>query len=105
MAMMSLYGKCKVGYGNDWKCKGFKGQSYHRGQYGHRVDECRKKDIDIMKVKGKNKWFGRGKNPPQQQMLYGKCKGGNGDDWTWNDLWANSWKGESGVHSVEEQYA
>ena len=58
------------------KGKGFKEQCYHCGQYGHRVVECTKKDIDMMKGKGKNKAFGREKNPPQQQMLDGKGKGG-----------------------------
>ena len=38
-------------------------------------------------------------------MLNGKGKSGYGNDWTWNDLWANSWKGKSGVHSVEEHCA
>ena len=31
------------------KGKGFKGQCFHCGQHGHRVAECRKKDIDMMK--------------------------------------------------------
>ena len=69
------------------------------------MSECRKKDIDKMKGKGKNKGLGKGKNPLQQQKLYGKGKSGYGNDWTWNDPWASSWKGKSGVHSVEEQYA
>ena len=67
--------------------------------------DCRKNDIDIMKGKGKNKGFGKGKNSPPQQMMYGKGKGGYGNDWTWNDRWANSWKVQFGVHSVGEQYA
>ena len=67
--------------------------------------ECRKKDIDMMKGMGKNKRFGKGKNSPPQQMMYGKGKGGYGNDWTGNDRWASSWKVQSGVHSVEEQYA
>ena len=37
------------------KSKGFKGQCYHCGQCGHRVAECRKKDIDVMKAIGKTK--------------------------------------------------
>ena len=67
--------------------------------------ECPKKDIDMMKEKGKNKAFGRGKNPPQQQMLDGKCVSGYGNEWTWNGPWDASWKGESGVHYVVEQCA
>ena len=86
------------------KGKGFKGQCFHCGQYGHRVAECRKKDIDMMTRNGKNKGFGKGKNPPQQQMLFGIGTSGYGNDWTWNDPGANSWKGKSVVHSVEEQY-
>ena len=67
--------------------------------------ECRKKDTDMMKAKLKNEEFGKGKNPPQQQMLYEKGKSGYGNDWTWKDPWDNPWKGKSDVHSVEEQYA
>ena len=85
--------------------KGFEGQCFHCGQYGHRVAECRQKDIEMMKGKGKNRGFGERKNPPQQQMLCGKGKSGNGNDWTWNDLWTNSRKGELGVHTVEAQSA
>ena len=62
-----------------------------------RVAERRKKDVDMMKGKGKNKGFGKGKNPPQQQMLFGKCEGGYGKDWTWSDSWDSSRKGKSGV--------
>ena len=69
------------------------------------MDECREKDIEMMNGKGKHKGFGKGKNPPQQQMLYGKGKSGYGNCWTWDDPWTNSWKGKSEVHSVEEQYA
>ena len=87
------------------KGKGCNGQCYQCGQYGYRVVECRMKDIDMMTGKGKKKGFGKGENPPQKQTLYGKGKGGYGNDWTWNDPWANTWQGESGVHSVEEQYA
>ena len=62
--------------------------------------------MEMIKGNGKNKWsFGKGKNPPQQQMLYGEGKSGYGNVWTWNDTWTNSWKGESGVHSFEEHYA
>ena len=68
------------------KGKGFKGQCFHCGQYGHRVAECRKNDIDMMTGNnGKNKGFGKGKNPPQHQMLYGIGSSGYGNDWTWND--------------------
>ena len=28
-----------------------------------------------------------------------------GTEMTWNDLWVSSWKGKSGVRSVEEQHA
>ena len=56
------------------KGKGFKEQCYHCG----RVVECPKKDIDMMKGKGKNKALRRGKNPPQQQMLDGKFVSGYG---------------------------
>ena len=31
------------------KGKGFKGQCFHCGQYGHRLSECQKKDADIAK--------------------------------------------------------
>ena len=51
------------------KGKGFKGQCFHCGQFGHRVAECRKKDFQMMKGKG-IKGFGKGKNPPQQQIMY-----------------------------------
>ena len=48
--------------------------------------ECRKNDIDMMTGNnGKNKGFGKGKNPPQHQMLYGIGSSGYGNDWTWND--------------------
>ena len=40
------------------------------------MGECRKKDIAMMKAKGKNKGFGKGKKPPQQ-VLYGTCKEGS----------------------------
>ena len=50
-------------------CKGLKGQCVHCGQYGHRVAECWKNDIQTMKGKGKNKELGKGMNPPQQEML------------------------------------
>ena len=60
------------------KGKGFKEQCYHCGQYGHRVVECPKSDIDMMKENEKNKAFGSGKNPPQQQMLDGTCVSGYG---------------------------
>ena len=83
----------------------FKELCFLCGQYGHRVAECRKKDIEMMKVEGKKEGFGKGKNPPQQQMLYGKGQSGYGNDWTWNDPWASSWKRKSGTHSFEEQYA
>ena len=39
----------------------------------------------MMKGKGKNRGFGEEKNPPQQQMLYGKDESGSGNYWTWND--------------------
>ena len=76
------------------KGKGFKGQCFHCGQYGHRLSECRKKDADS---KGKTKGFSKGKNPPQQQQQYGKGKG-----WYWSEPWSEPWKGRSGVHAVEE---
>ena len=41
----------------------------------------------MMKGKGKNKGFGKGRNPPQQQMLYGKGTSGYRNDWTWSGLW------------------
>ena len=56
------------------KGKGFEGQCFYCGQYGHRVAGCPKKDIVMIQVKGTNKGFGKGKNPPQQQMLNGKGK-------------------------------
>ena len=37
------------------KGKGFKEQCFHCGQYGHRVAECRKKDIDMMKERERTK--------------------------------------------------
>ena len=47
------------------KEKGFKGQCFYCGQYGHRLFECRKKDADMMNGKRKSKGFSKGKNPPQ----------------------------------------
>ena len=69
------------------KGKGFKGQCFHCGQYGHRLSECRKKDTDMMKGKGKSKGFSKGKTPPQQQQQYGKGKG-----WYWSEPWSEPWK-------------
>ena len=56
------------------KGRGFKPQYIHCGQCGHRVVECRKRDIEMIKGKGENKGFGRGKNPPQEQMMCGECE-------------------------------
>ena len=53
------------------KGESFQGHCFYCGQHGHRVAECRKKNIEMMNGKGKDKGFGTGKNPPQQQMLYG----------------------------------
>ena len=43
------------------------------------------------------------KTQSEQQMQRGKGKGADGNAWTWCDLWSESWKGRSGVHSVEER--
>ena len=59
----------------------------------------------MLKGKGKNKGFGKGKNPPLQQTLCRMSNSGYGKDWIWNDPWTDSWKGKSRVHSVEEQCA
>ena len=59
----------------------------------------------MIKERGENKGFGKEKNPPQQQMLYGKDESGNGNYWTWNDPWTKSLDRNSGVHSVLEPYA
>ena len=59
----------------------------------------------MMKGKGKNKGFGKGKNPRSSRCCMEKVKVDTETTGHGIDPWANSWKGESGVHSVEEQCA
>ena len=60
------------------KGKGFKGQCFHCGQYGHRLSECRKKDADMMKGKGKSKGFSKGKTHRNSSNSTVKAKVGTG---------------------------
>ena len=75
-------GKGKEGKG------GFQGNCLHCGAWGHRLNECRKKDADVAKGKGKaqGSTWDLGWNSPDK----GKGKGKKG---SWKGAWGKGGEG------------
>ena len=59
---------------------GFQGTCHYCGIYGHRINECRKKDADVAKGKGKSQGapWDLGWTPPNKGKGKGKKGAGTG---------------------------
>ncbi len=87
----------KGGKGKDGK-GGFQGTCHYCGIYGHRINECHKKDAD-MKGKGKGQ---EGMPPPGWNPFKGKGKGNKG---AWSPGTGAWGKGGKGAYGLEDDWS
>ena len=78
----------------------FEGNCHYCGTYGHRISECRKKDMD-MKGKGKGYDLAQGPGWPPSVPNKGKGKGNKG---MWGPAKGSYGKGGKGIYGFEDDW-